>query len=110
MNWQKSSYCSEGESCVHVAADETTILLTESSDPSGAILRMPPAEFGELVADIKGDTSHKADPEGTVHLGPVTTTSDKWLAFQQGVRNGEFDHLVTGTSQNPDRADKTLSA
>ena len=33
--WQKSSYCSEGDSCVHIATAPTgTIHLTESGDPT----------------------------------------------------------------------------
>ncbi|MEU6991739.1 DUF397 domain-containing protein [Streptomyces sp. NPDC046465] len=53
-SWQKSSYCSEGSSCVHVAATATrTVELTESSDPSGAILTAAPAAFAALIRDAK---------------------------------------------------------
>jgi 5,10-methenyltetrahydromethanopterin hydrogenase len=52
--WQKSSYCGEGESCVHVAAlDEGTVHLTESSDPSGVILSADPMAFGALVHALR---------------------------------------------------------
>ncbi|WP_409471125.1 DUF397 domain-containing protein [Streptomyces sp. HC307] len=53
MNWQKSSYCSEGNSCVHVATTTETIHLTESSDPTGAILKATPATFEALLATLK---------------------------------------------------------
>ncbi|MFC7263847.1 DUF397 domain-containing protein [Streptomyces lutosisoli] len=52
--WQKSSYCGEGESCVHVAGgDAGTIHLTESSDPSGAILGATPVAFRTLLHTLK---------------------------------------------------------
>ncbi|MFD7409048.1 DUF397 domain-containing protein [Streptomyces sp. NPDC059866] len=51
--WQKSSYCSEGASCVHVATTTETIHLTESSDPTGAILEATPAAFEALLTTLK---------------------------------------------------------
>lgn len=58
MNWQKSSYCSEGASCVHVAATAGTIHLTESADPDGVILDAHPATFDALITALKKD-SHR---------------------------------------------------
>ncbi|GEC09785.1 hypothetical protein SSP24_74400 [Streptomyces spinoverrucosus] len=55
MNWQKSSYCSEGNSCVHVATTTETIHLTESSDPTDAILTATPAAFEALLTALKND-------------------------------------------------------
>ncbi|MGI5376487.1 DUF397 domain-containing protein [Streptomyces sp. CA-251387] len=52
-SWQKSSYCGEGESCVHVATTTETIRLTESSDPTGAILKATPAAFEALLTTLK---------------------------------------------------------
>ncbi|MEV0642349.1 DUF397 domain-containing protein [Streptomyces sp. NPDC050619] len=53
MSWQKSSYCGEGESCVHIATTAETIHLTESSDPTAAILTATPAAFDALLAALK---------------------------------------------------------
>ncbi|MCX4699701.1 DUF397 domain-containing protein [Streptomyces sp. NBC_01373] len=55
--WQKSSYCGEGEACVHVAATPLTetIHLTESADPDGVILDAHPAAFDALLAVLKKD-------------------------------------------------------
>jgi hypothetical protein len=53
MNWQKSSYCSEGNSCVHVGATTRTIHLTESGDPAGSILSATPAAFTALLTALK---------------------------------------------------------
>ncbi|MET7364068.1 DUF397 domain-containing protein [Streptomyces sp. NPDC005562] len=49
-HWQKSSHCSEGSSCVHVVATTTgTVRLTESADPTGAILTTTPQAFAALL-------------------------------------------------------------
>jgi hypothetical protein len=57
LTWQKSSYCPEGNSCVHVAGERTTpaIHLTESGDPGGAILTAAPAAFRSLLQTLKKD-------------------------------------------------------
>ncbi|MFE9839865.1 DUF397 domain-containing protein [Streptomyces sp. NPDC005551] len=112
LTWQKSSYCPEGNSCVHVARDTAagTIRLTESGDPTGAILTAAPDAFRTFLRALKspgpavrtdsgirlttGDTGlvhlcETGDP-GTV----VTTTQEKWDAFVRGVRAGEFDHFA----------------
>ncbi|MGW0535945.1 DUF397 domain-containing protein [Streptomyces sp. NPDC003032] len=62
-NWQKSSYCAQGNSCVYVASDASgTVHLTESSDPTGAILTAAPAAFAALAALIR-DTKRTAGAE-----------------------------------------------
>ncbi|MFE9444820.1 DUF397 domain-containing protein [Streptomyces sp. NPDC006602] len=55
LTWQKSSYCAQGDSCVHVAATTETIHLTESSDPTEAILTATPAALDALLAVLKKD-------------------------------------------------------
>jgi hypothetical protein len=52
-DWQKSSYCGSGDSCVHVAAIEARIHLTESSDPTESILTATPATFHTLLRTLK---------------------------------------------------------
>lgn len=54
QRWQKSSYCSEGSSCVHVTTSPTgtAVHLTESADPTGAILTAPPAAFAALLRTL----------------------------------------------------------
>ncbi|MFF4352050.1 DUF397 domain-containing protein [Streptomyces sp. NPDC001530] len=51
--WQKSSYCQEGEACVHVVATAETVHLTESSDVSRAILSATPDAFAALLHALK---------------------------------------------------------
>jgi hypothetical protein len=57
-HWQKSSYCAQGDSCVHVAASNSTVCLTESSDPTGAILRTTPTTWAALVRALKENRVH----------------------------------------------------
>ncbi|MEW2633848.1 DUF397 domain-containing protein [Streptomyces sp. NPDC048389] len=98
-SWQKSSYCGEGESCVHVTASEGSVKLAESSDPDGLILRTTPDAFASLTHALKtGAPSPDIDvtrtPDGLIRVGGVvTTTPEKWDAFVLGVRAGEFDHI-----------------
>jgi hypothetical protein len=51
--WQKSSYCGEGEACVHIAGEPGAVRLTESGDPRGAILTAAPAAFRSLLGALK---------------------------------------------------------
>ncbi|WP_335941609.1 DUF397 domain-containing protein [Streptomyces sp. PTD5-9] len=52
--WQRSSYCGEGESCVHVAAPTAgTVWLTESGDPAGPVLRTTPGAWAAFVRTVK---------------------------------------------------------
>ncbi|WP_200308545.1 DUF397 domain-containing protein [Streptomyces adelaidensis] len=57
QHWQKSSYCSEGDSCVHITNGPTTIRLTESADPSQAVLNATPTAFGALIDVLKEENS-----------------------------------------------------
>ncbi|MDT0571102.1 DUF397 domain-containing protein [Streptomyces sp. DSM 3412] len=52
-HWQKSSYCQEGEACVHISADPTTIRLIESADPTRTTLDTTPTAFGALLRSLK---------------------------------------------------------
>ncbi|MGW1818888.1 DUF397 domain-containing protein [Streptomyces sp. NPDC002125] len=52
-DWQKSSYCAQGEACIHVTAGHGSIALTESGDPSGAILRTSPSAWAALIRAVK---------------------------------------------------------
>lgn len=107
--WQKSSYCGTGESCIHLApAPDGAVRLTESSDPSGAVLTLTPSTWRAWRAAIKGgrmpETGAEASPGGVLRLRAdggdgdgtvvVTTTTAQWEAFAAGVRAGEFDRLA----------------
>ncbi|MFI6008320.1 DUF397 domain-containing protein [Streptomyces sp. NPDC051243] len=52
--WHKSSYCQEGEACVHISATiPTAIHLTESADPAQTVLTTTPATFNTLLSALK---------------------------------------------------------
>ncbi|WP_037647611.1 DUF397 domain-containing protein [Streptomyces flavidovirens] len=51
-DWQKSSFCGQGESCVHVAASDRTVLLTESADPAHAVLSTTPTAWNALLQSL----------------------------------------------------------
>lgn len=55
--WQKSSHCQEGDACLHVAVSGVaeTVRLTESSDPAHSVLSATPAAFGALLRALKRD-------------------------------------------------------
>ncbi|MGH4033936.1 DUF397 domain-containing protein [Actinomycetota bacterium Odt1-20B] len=56
--WQKSSYCGQGDSCVHVAANGAgTVHLTESADPTRAILSTTPSALAALLRAAKAARS-----------------------------------------------------
>ncbi|WP_037678673.1 DUF397 domain-containing protein [Streptomyces griseus] len=54
--WQKSSHCSEGASCVHIATGPNRIHLTESGDPTESILTATPTAFASLLLILKKDS------------------------------------------------------
>ncbi|MEU5704829.1 DUF397 domain-containing protein [Streptomyces aurantiacus] len=56
--WQKSSYCSEGDSCIHTASTVEAIHLTESSDPTHSILGTTPHAFAALIHVLKESPTH----------------------------------------------------
>jgi len=56
--WQKSSSCSEGDSCIHAASTTNTIHLTESGDPAHSILGTTPQAFAALIHVLKESPAH----------------------------------------------------
>lgn len=57
-SWQRSSYCAQGEACIHVATHQGSVHVTESSDPSGAILQATPTAWAALIRTVKETPSH----------------------------------------------------
>ncbi|MGW3952957.1 DUF397 domain-containing protein, partial [Streptomyces sp. NPDC004752] len=47
--WQKSSYCQEGDACVHISTASTTIHLTDRPTPPQTVLTTSPAAFTALL-------------------------------------------------------------
>ncbi|MGW6056391.1 DUF397 domain-containing protein [Streptomyces sp. NPDC055189] len=62
LNWQKSSYSSEGSNCVELAATpDSTLHLRESDDPA-VIVKLRAAALSSLLGAIRRGTleDHKA--------------------------------------------------
>ncbi|MFD7707742.1 DUF397 domain-containing protein [Streptomyces sp. NPDC059785] len=53
QNWQKSSYCAQGDACLHVSHGQIAIHLTESADPTHAVLLAAPAAFAAFLGSLK---------------------------------------------------------
>ncbi|GHH82152.1 DUF397 domain-containing protein [Streptomyces capitiformicae] len=51
--WEKSSYCQEGDACVHISAVPETIHITETADPTQAVLDASPSAFGALLRALR---------------------------------------------------------
>ena len=52
--WRTSSYCQEGEACVHISTDPDAVHLTDSdADPGRPILTVTPAAFTALLDLVK---------------------------------------------------------
>ncbi|MEU1124197.1 DUF397 domain-containing protein [Streptomyces sp. NPDC005899] len=56
--WQTSSYCAQGEACIHIGTSKGSIVLTESGDPSGTILRTTPTALAALLRSVKEGRDH----------------------------------------------------
>ncbi|MFK0109904.1 DUF397 domain-containing protein [Streptomyces sp. NPDC091217] len=50
--WQKSSYCQEGEACVHISTSPTSIHIADA-DPPRHVLTVSAMAFGALLDLVK---------------------------------------------------------
>ncbi|MET9456108.1 DUF397 domain-containing protein [Streptomyces canus] len=50
--WQKSSYCQEGDACVHISTDPDGVHLTDT-DPAQTIVTVTPATFTTFLGLVK---------------------------------------------------------
>ncbi|MEU3256131.1 DUF397 domain-containing protein [Streptomyces sp. NPDC006997] len=51
--WRKSTYCQEGEACVHISTTPTAIHLTDRPEPPHPVLTLTPAAFRVLLHALK---------------------------------------------------------
>ncbi|MFI6699915.1 DUF397 domain-containing protein [Streptomyces sp. NPDC050509] len=59
-HWQKSSYCSEGDACLSVAASPGhAIQLTETGDPAPSILMTGQTTWAGFLRSLKESHSHE---------------------------------------------------
>ncbi|MGW0364248.1 DUF397 domain-containing protein [Streptomyces sp. NPDC002990] len=57
-DWQRSSYCAEGNSCVYIATAPGDgraghVLVAESGDPGGRVLRVAAHAWAALLDGVK---------------------------------------------------------
>ena len=50
--WRRSSFCYSGE-CVEVNAAQDMVLVRDSKDPQGGILRYAPEQFAAFIRGIR---------------------------------------------------------
>jgi hypothetical protein len=54
LNWRKSSHSGgNGGSCIEVADHGNRVLVRDTKDRTGPVLRLSPAAWRELVAQVK---------------------------------------------------------
>ena len=53
LNWQKSSRCGSGDSCVHIAATPTAVHIAASADPGDAMLTTSRTAFRSFLHAVK---------------------------------------------------------
>ncbi|MFF4420636.1 DUF397 domain-containing protein [Streptomyces sp. NPDC001549] len=55
LSWRKSSFCQEGEACVHVAtaAPDAAVKVAGSADPGEAHLTLSPAAWSAFLQAVK---------------------------------------------------------
>jgi hypothetical protein len=51
--WQKSSYCQEGDACVHISTTAAAVHLTDRPTPPQTVLTTSPAAFAVLLHALK---------------------------------------------------------
>lgn len=70
-NWRKSSYSGDGGSnCVEVADHSNRVLVRDSKDKSGPMLRVASRTWRVFLRDIT--ISRLTDPEALPHDGDIT--------------------------------------
>jgi hypothetical protein len=58
MNWRKSSYSGQsGGNCIEVADSGNRVLVRDTNDRNGAMLRLTPDAWCRFAAKVKGERS-----------------------------------------------------
>jgi hypothetical protein len=102
-SWVKSSLSFANGNCVEVSGLGGTVLVRDSKNRDGGVLRYTRAQWAALLGEVRAGRLAAAgdqvvncyapgdDPENG---NPVLRFNpDEWHAFIGGVQNGEFDHF-----------------
>lgn len=55
--WRKSSYSGNGGNCVEVADRDNAVLVRDTENRTGTVLRFAPGAWRRYVAQVKGERS-----------------------------------------------------
>jgi hypothetical protein len=64
--WRKSSYSGNGGNCVEVADRDNAVLVRDTTNQTGAVLRFAPGAWRRYVARVKGECSLANSWPGTL--------------------------------------------
>jgi hypothetical protein len=53
MNWRKASYTNGGENCVEVADDDRLVLVRDTKDRTGPVLKVSAEAWRRFAAEVK---------------------------------------------------------
>ena len=56
LTWRKSSFSGSQASCVEVADQDTRVLIRDTTDRTGPVLRFSPDAWRRFAATVKGTT------------------------------------------------------
>jgi Domain of unknown function (DUF397) len=56
-NWRKPSYSGDQGNCVEVGGDRRRVLVRDTTDRNGAVLRLTPDAWRRFAAKVKGERS-----------------------------------------------------
>jgi hypothetical protein len=60
-NWRKSSYSGDQGNCVEVAEATSRVLVRDTKDTAGPVLRFSPAAWRGFADQVKADQSLESD-------------------------------------------------
>ena len=103
-----SSYSENGANCVQVTPALPGVLLRDTKDTgTGPVVAFTAQEWTAFLAEVAADSAGANGAITVVHTGAGTEvhgvaggerlrfTPSEWVAFRDGVRDGEFDLLIT---------------
>jgi hypothetical protein len=65
MNWRKASYTNGGENCVEVADNKSRVLVRDTKDSQGPMLRFTPDAWRRFAKQLKNLASRRRIRSGT---------------------------------------------
>jgi len=119
--WFTSSRTTNAEACVEVRFDGDDVHVRDTKDNGrGPILSVPAIDWPSFLIDVRDDRTNASAPllfertsDGGArlfsigHPAVLTYTAKEWIAFVEGVRDGEFDPAIALTAPDSDPSTST---